>query len=72
MDKIFAKPFVGNLSGHTDGISCMSKSPLELTSFVSGSFDGEIKFWDLSKRKSIFSIDAHPKVVKSITFSNNG
>jgi WD repeat and SOF domain-containing protein 1 len=72
MDKIFAKPFVGNLSGHTDGISCMSKSPIVLTNFISGSFDGEIRFWDLSTRKTVFNIDAHPKIVKGLAFSHTG
>jgi len=72
IDKIFAKPFIGNLSGHTDGISCMSKSPIVLTNYISGSFDGEFRFWDLSTRKTVFSIDAHPMVVKGLTFSYNG
>jgi len=72
MDKIFAKPFIGNLSGHTDGISCMSKSPISLTNYISGSFDGEVRFWDLSTRKTIFAVDAHPKVVKGLVFSNDG
>ena len=72
MEKIFAKPFIGNLSGHTDGISCMSKSPIVLTNYISGSFDGEIRFWDLASRKTVFCIDAHPKIVKGLTFSKNG
>jgi len=72
MEKLFAKPFIGNLSGHTDGISCLCKSPIVLTNYISGSFDGEIRFWDLSTRKTVFSIDAHPKIVKGLAYSSNG
>ncbi len=48
LEKIFAKPFMGVLSGHSDGISCMGKSSTSLVNFLSGSFDGEIKYWDMS------------------------
>jgi WD repeat and SOF domain-containing protein 1 len=43
MDKIFAKPFLGALTGHSDGVVALSKSPTMMTNFLSGSFDGEIK-----------------------------
>ncbi len=72
IQKIFSKPFVGNLSGHTDAISILCKSPMSMTNFVSGSFDGEIRFWDLSLRKTLFNINAHENHVKGIAFSNSG
>lgn len=59
MDKIFAKPFVGCLVGHSDSISVMAKCPNNLVKIVSGSFDGEIKAWDISNRSNLFSINAH-------------
>ena len=30
LDKVFAKPFVGQMSGHADGVLCMAKSPASL------------------------------------------
>ena len=72
LDKIFAKPFVGVLTGHTDSISCFGKSSSSLVNFVSGSFDGEIRFWDLSQRLTLFGLNAHNGIVKGITFSNDG
>jgi len=37
---MFAKPFVGDLSGHSDGVYCMAKHPKKLTTIISGSGDG--------------------------------
>lgn len=41
---MFAKPFVGNLDGHQDGVSCLGKNPQHLSLLVSGSYDGEVSF----------------------------
>ena len=72
LDKIFAKPFVGALSGHSDSISCFAKSLKSLTNFVSGCYDGEIRFWDISTRKTVFNLNAHNGIVKGLTFSYDG
>ncbi|KAH6570667.1 hypothetical protein BASA62_004245 [Batrachochytrium salamandrivorans] len=45
LERLFAKPFVSALSGHTDGVYCMAKHPTKLTTIVSGSGDGEIRTW---------------------------
>jgi WD repeat and SOF domain-containing protein 1 len=44
IDKIFAQPFLGNLAGHTDGVSVMAKSWNSVTNFLSGSYDGQIMY----------------------------
>lgn len=54
MDKIFAKPFVGCLTGHSDSISVLSKCPTNLVKLLSGAFDGEVAGWDLSERRRLF------------------
>lgn len=38
--QVFAKPFVGAMSGHRDVVSCMSKNPKLLNCLVSVSMDG--------------------------------
>jgi WD repeat and SOF domain-containing protein 1 len=48
MDKIFAKPYLGCLNGHSDSISVLSKSRNNLIKILSGSYDGEIRAWDVS------------------------
>lgn len=40
LERMFAKPFVGALSGHSDGVYCMAKHPKKLTTIISGSGDG--------------------------------
>ena len=30
LERVFAKPFVGSLEGHTDGVSIITKNPLKL------------------------------------------
>ena len=60
------------MQGHSDAISVFAKNPNHLTNILSGSFDGEIKAWDLSHRKNIFSINSHEHMVKGLTFARNG
>jgi len=72
IDKIFSKPFLGALQGHSDAICAFAKNPNHITNILSGSFDGEIKGWDLSHRKALFSINAHENMIKGLIFSRNG
>jgi WD repeat and SOF domain-containing protein 1 len=56
---MFAKPFLGVLSGHSDSVSVITKCPSSLVKVISGTFDGEIRAWDLSERKTLFALNAH-------------
>ena len=51
MDKIFAKPFLGCLTGHSDTPSVFAKCPNSLTKFLSGGMNGELIGWDMVERK---------------------
>lgn len=42
LERIFAKPFIGNLDGHRDGVSCLAKHPHTLSFLASGAYDGEV------------------------------
>ena len=42
LEKVFAKPFVGNLDGHKEGVTCISKHPKKLSYILSGAYDGEV------------------------------
>jgi len=59
LEKIFAKPFIANLTGHSDGITCLAKCPTRLQRVLSGAHDGEIRLWDLAERRSLISIYDH-------------
>ena len=58
-EKIFAKPFIGNLNGHSDAISVLAKCPSNLIKLLSGSYNGEIISWDVSTRSTLFTLNAH-------------
>jgi WD repeat and SOF domain-containing protein 1 len=66
LDKIFAKPFIGSLDGHRDGIHCMSTIRGNLVPLISGSCDGEIRIWDLSTKKLVWDALAHTGFVRGI------
>lgn len=69
MERMFAKPFVGNLEGHRDGVSCIAKHPQTLSALASGACDGEIRFWDLPTRTCTRSFQAHDGFVRGLTFT---
>jgi WD repeat and SOF domain-containing protein 1 len=66
LDKIFAKPFVGALDGHRDGVYCMSPIRTNLVPFISGSCDGELRVWDLGSRKCAWNTVAHTGFVRGV------
>ena len=53
LDKVFAKPFIGAMEGHSDGVTCLAKSPVRLSAVVSGAADGEIRLWDVPSRRTL-------------------
>ncbi|XP_017893545.1 DDB1- and CUL4-associated factor 13 [Ceratina calcarata] len=71
LEKVFAKPFIGCLEGHKDGISCVYKHPTQLSTLLSGAFDGEIKVWNLPLRICERSFLAHDGIIRGLTFSLN-
>ena len=66
LDKMFAKPFIAALDGHTDGVYCASPIRNKNVPFISGSCDGEIKVWDLSRNACYWSAAAHSGFVRGI------
>ncbi|KAJ3426623.1 hypothetical protein M0812_26190 [Anaeramoeba flamelloides] len=69
MDRIFAKPFLTAMTGHIDGIYCLERHPKYLSRVVSASADGEIRVWDLMRRKTVASVQAHNQFIRGITIS---
>ena len=72
LDKVFAKPFIGSLDGHYDGVSALSTCPTSLVSFLSGACDGEIRIWDLPRRQCVWSCYGHAGIVQGITVDTEG
>lgn len=72
LDKIFAKPFIGALDGHRDGVYCSSSIRNKVVPFISGACDGEIKVWDLSRRECVWTTTAHQGFVKGLAPDKDG
>lgn len=72
LERVFAKPFVGSLDGHKDGVHCMTKHPKSLSTLLSGSCDGEIRVWDLASRQCRRSVVAHTGFVRGVCVNPDG
>jgi len=72
LEKVFAKPFVAALDGHTDGVWCSSAPHSSLVQFVSGACDGEVRVWDLPSQKCVWSVNAHRGIVKGVSVAPHG
>jgi len=72
LDKVFARPFVGALSGHNDGVSCMVKNPRRLNCLVSASLDGDIRLWDIAYRRTVRQFPGHKGSVRGVAISSDG
>lgn len=68
LDRLLAKPFLGALEGHADGVYALAKDPNRLSSVCSGSADGELRLWDLSDRTTRWRVQAHRGFVRGVCF----
>lgn len=71
LERVFAKPFVGNLDGHTDAVSCIAKNPKSLSLVLSGAYDGEVRIWDIARRVCLRNFVAHEGIVRGVTYFPN-
>ncbi|KAL7715051.1 DDB1- and CUL4-associated factor 13 [Entamoeba marina] len=71
LDKIFAKPFIGSLSGHPDGVTCLTRTGDEISYIASGGYDGEVRLWNASSKNCLYKIQAHDTVCKGISYSTS-
>ncbi|GAB1226242.1 hypothetical protein ENUP19_0281G0006 [Entamoeba nuttalli] len=69
LDKIFAKPFIGNLAGHPDGVTCITRTGNEISYMASGGYDGEVRVWNVGTKQCLYTIQAHDTVCKGISVS---
>jgi len=72
LDRVFAKPFIGDLNGHSDGVYVLSTVRSRVSALISGSGNGEVKFWDLGTRTVEWEVRAHDGFVRGITGNAEG
>ena len=61
LERVFAKPFLGALSGHSDGVSALRPHPKRLSLVASTSYDGEVRLWNLVSRKCVANFQGHKR-----------
>lgn len=66
LERMFAKPFLGALSGHSDAVYCLAKHAKDLQVVVSGSGDGELRAWRLNERTCFWNTEGHRGMVKGV------
>lgn len=69
LERVFAKPFIGNMSGHGDIVSNLMMHQTKLSIMASGAYDGVIKIWNLTNRKCLRTIQAHNSQVRAMCIS---
>lgn len=72
LEKIFAKPFVRGLSGHSEPVTKIAAHPERLSWLASSSMDGIVKLWDLKTGNEIASKSAHDGMLNGLAFTFNG
>lgn len=72
LDRMFAKPFIGAMDDHSDGVYCLAVNPVNLSSAVSGSADGETIVWDLANREKLWSVYGHAGFVRGVGVTPSG
>jgi DDB1- and CUL4-associated factor 13 len=72
MERMFAKPFIGAMDGHSDGVHAMSTISKQLRFLASGACDGELRLWDLSRRSTVWHSRAHTGFVNGVCSSPSG
>ena len=72
MERMFSKPFVASLDGHTDSVEVIARSRSLLAPIFTGGADGCLNFWDLPHRRLVASMPkAHSGFIKGIAVSND-
>lgn len=73
MEKIFAKPLVKALEGHTDSIKCMAIARTTAAPLLSGSCNGELRLWNMQHLCYGSGVEkAHEGFVRGVTVSPDG
>lgn len=73
MEKIFAKPFIRAMDGHSDSVKCLAVARRSGAPLLSGGCDGELRLWSLQRLECDTAISrAHEGFVRGITTSCDG
>ena len=68
---LVADRVIDALNGHTDSVNAVVFSP-DRTTLASGSSDGTVKLWDVSRRELLATLEGHGDPVMAVAFSHDG
>ncbi|KAF9648307.1 WD40 repeat-like protein [Thelephora ganbajun] len=69
IERMFAKPFVASLEGHSDAVEVLVRKPKSLTTIASTSWNGDIVIHDLQQRTEILTLrGAHKGKASGLCF----
>ena len=66
LERVFAKPFIGSLDGHRDGVHSLAKHPTRLSMLLSGACDGEVSLMSVIF-STIFRVKIWPNLFSNET-----
>mmetsp|Transcript_73334 Transcript_73334/g.203479 ORF Transcript_73334/g.203479 Transcript_73334/m.203479 type:complete len:446 (-) Transcript_73334:97-1434(-) len=73
IEKMFSKPFLRALDGHTDSVKCLGIARQAGAALVSGSCCGELRAWNLQQLTAGTLVEkAHEGFVRGVTVSPDG
>lgn len=73
MEKMFAKPFIKAMDGHTDSVKCMTVARRAGAPLISGSCNGELRIWNLQHLTEGSVVErAHEGFVRGVTVNPDG
>ncbi|XP_954494.1 WD40 domain protein, putative [Theileria annulata] len=72
LSKMFAKPLISVLEGHTDSVNTMAVSRTQLTDLFTGCCKGEVRMWNLLKKDKGKVLGKHDGFVNGLCVNNDG
>ncbi len=60
------------MDGHRDAVKCLATIPTSLTRILSGAYDGEVRVWNLTTRKTVWASNAHVGFVSGLASNPEG
>mmetsp|Transcript_25659 Transcript_25659/g.48639 ORF Transcript_25659/g.48639 Transcript_25659/m.48639 type:complete len:455 (-) Transcript_25659:141-1505(-) len=72
LERVFAKPLVGALEGHSDGVTCIANSFYRMNQMITAAADGEIRVWDVEQQVTLRKLVGHQGAVTGVTVAKHG
>jgi WD40 repeat protein len=67
-----SRKLIHTLRGHAESVGALVFSPIDPNCLVSGSYDGDLRVWDLKTEFSVLELRQHTGPVSALAFSGDG